>query len=146
MTIKVLRVLKDYNNNQCAVTALFDGIRYANMPMQEFLRKARANGAVRENFAITSSGVKGKGCNLEYKEFLSSAEIWKRYPDKLVVIEDGIFSPNSVAGRLIRGVVLHVYDKKDKEVCYKRYQYDGIHLVLPTIDPVESLRKMRGGV
>jgi len=143
MLIKILRVLKDYNNKQCAVTALIDGERHANIPMKEFIHLVRSQGAVQENFITTGSGVRGKGCCLECKEYLTRDEIWERYPNKAVVIEDGTYVSRDLARTLLKGVVLCVYDRTEGSKCGK-YDYDGSHSVEVTVSIAQAIREWRG--
>jgi len=141
MIIRIERVLRDYNKNQCAVTALIDGERCAYVPLRQ-LKQYIDRGAVCENFIFTRAGVKGKECNLEFREYLTQDQIWERYPDKYVIVGDWSANPQSLLGTLVSGVVLRVFDRRDVAKCNK-YRDNINYRIECTIDPIrDSLARL----
>lgn len=83
---KVLCVYKDVNGNQCKVDYELDG-KFGTSEISKFKSDCISYEVNKENFRMIPEGVAGKGCNLEFKQFVLWKDLVKNHPRKWIVVE-----------------------------------------------------------
>lgn len=117
MTIEVERVLRNVNDKQCGVTAIVDGNRVPKMRLIELCSLLR-QGYKASNFVVSGGVVRAKKGNLPVGYLLTQEEMQRRFPDKWLVVKDGVYFVgsnyvSSTLGTCESGVVVAVYDTAD---------------------------------
>ena len=137
-SIKIETVYKNSQGRQISADILVDGKLHEYVPIVQIAQQVKSGNYVADNFIVTSSGVRGRDCNLEFKEYLTWDEIVKRYPNKWVALDHAIYEEaGNYLSRPVGGVVVNIFtDDSMPDVLIKYYsgnKYYDCRRTLPVV-------------